>query len=73
MTIKDLDNVINTDCKFFIVENGELYSINRESALTMTIYSDYVIADICVTGIDVIEISLKMQPIKKETVSHGTA
>ena len=66
MTIKDLDNVMNTDCKFFMVDNGDLYPLNRESTLAMTIYSDYVIAGIWVTGRDTIEISLKMQPIKKE-------
>ena len=64
MKLADLNNVINRESKFFVVDDGCIYLLDRDSHLTMTVYGDYIVANVRITDKDSIEITLKMQPVK---------
>ena len=65
MTIKQLHEITMANHKIFIGWNGMIQELDRNSALEMSAYGNFIISKICVLGEDKIEADLLAQPVKE--------
>lgn len=67
MTIKELTKTISKNVDILICDNyGNTFNYCPDNLLQATAYGDFIVDKLIVLKNDKIEITIKMQPLKKE-------
>lgn len=67
MTIKQLHELLPSNHRISIDENGCAIELWRESPVSIAAYGDFVIAEIRAIKEANVEVSIKVQPVKENT------